>query len=259
MPRRTGSFGSIQVVKSYAQKSPPTLGQKKLADLERMRAKKAQPGPEEAEEGPVDNGTFLGVVFLVFVIIALLNRLFQKLETYPMYNYPCFLNILTTFAYVPFCFAYIIPMQLFGTAITKEQREIPKYKFAVMGALDCMASTMQIFAVNFITNASILVLLQQSAIPISMAISRFTLGASYSRPQYFGALVVCSGIIVVLMPQFTGNATGAADNGHNQVLWAGVNIISCIPMTLSSVYKEAALQGQDIDVVYLNGWVRDMS
>ena len=32
-----------------------------------------------------------------------------------------------------------------------------------MGALDCISSAMQIFAVNFITNASILVLLQQSA------------------------------------------------------------------------------------------------
>jgi len=46
-----------------------------------------------------------------------------------------------------------------------------------------------------------------------------------------------------------------SDNGHNQVLWALVNIVSCIPMALSSVYKEKALQGQAIDVVYLNGWV----
>jgi len=113
---------------------------------------------------------------------------------------------------------------------------------------------MQIFAVNFITNASILVLLSQSAIPISMMISKLFLKATYSLTQYLGAMIVCCGIIVVLTPQLTGKSTDE-DNGHSQVVWAVVNIISCIPMALSSVYKEKALQGQDIDVVYLNGWV----
>ena len=46
-----------------------------------------------------------------------------------------------------------------------------------MGALDCVASVMQLFAVNYITNASMIVLLQQSSIPISMAISYLLLGA----------------------------------------------------------------------------------
>lgn len=32
-------------------------------------------------------------------------------------------------------------------------------------------------------------------------------------------------------------------------------MLSCVPMVLSSVYKESALRGEDIDVVYLNGWV----
>ena len=32
-------------------------------------------------------------------------------------------------------------------------------------------------------------------------------------------------------------------------------VLSCIPMCLSSVYKEKALGDDDMDVVYLNGWV----
>lgn len=32
-------------------------------------------------------------------------------------------------------------------------------------------------------------------------------------------------------------------------------VLSCIPMCLSSVYKEKALGDDDIDVIYLNGWV----
>lgn len=31
--------------------------------------------------------------------------------------------------------------------------------------------------------------------------------------------------------------------------------MSCIPMCLSSVYKEKALGDDDMDVIYLNGWV----
>lgn len=34
-----------------------------------------------------------------------------------------------------------------------------------------------------------------------------------------------------------------------------VQVLSCIPMCLSSVYKEKALGDDDMDVIYLNGWV----
>jgi drug/metabolite transporter (DMT)-like permease len=201
------------------------------------------------------NGSFLAIVFVIYVLIALMNRLFQKLQTIPMYNYPVFLNLLTTGAYVPISFAYIIPMLHWGNAITPEQTKIPKYKFLVMGMLDCLASAMQIFAVNFITNAGTIVLVQQSAIPISMAVSKLTLGANYTRMQYVGAAVVCAGIFVVLSPQLVGSEDPSSENGHNQVIWAIVMMISCIPMASSSVYKEYALRDDDIDVVYLNGWV----
>lgn len=32
-------------------------------------------------------------------------------------------------------------------------------------------------------------------------------------------------------------------------------VLSCIPMCLSSVYKEKVLGDGDMDVIYLNGWV----
>lgn len=34
-----------------------------------------------------------------------------------------------------------------------------------------------------------------------------------------------------------------------------MQVLSCIPMCLSSVYKEKALGDDDMDVIYLNGWV----
>lgn len=79
------------------------------------------------------------ITFLTLVVIGLGNKIFQKLQAIPMYNYPYFLNILTTFVYIPLSFAYIIPMMIWGTQITSEQRAIPLYKFAVMGCLDGIA------------------------------------------------------------------------------------------------------------------------
>ena len=121
-----------------------------------------------------------------------------------MYNYPITVNIVSTAVYVPVCFAYIIPASLClnPSPITAEEQAIPKSVFAVMGALDCLSSVMLVLAVNYVPNASTLVLLQQAAIPISMVISALAfVGVRYDRFQILGAAVVLLGIGVVLSPQ----------------------------------------------------------
>ena len=65
-----------------------------------------------------------------------------------------------------------------------------------MGTLDSIAGGMAMISVNYITDASIIVLVQQSAIPISMAISKVALHAQYTVPQIVGAGVVVLGIIM---------------------------------------------------------------
>jgi len=165
------------------------------------------------------------------------------------------LSLYVTFIYVPLSFAYILPVMKWGTAITKEQRAIPWYKFGVMGALDGIAGVMQTFAVNYIPSGSLIILLTQAAIPISMVISRALLKVKYGIHNYVGALIVVAGLVVVLIPQFL---TKQDENGQSNMvtgLWCACLILSCVPMTLSSVYKEKALGETEIDVVYMNGWV----
>ncbi|RHX97678.1 hypothetical protein DYB36_002156, partial [Aphanomyces astaci] len=177
---------------------------------------------------------------------------FQKLQTIPMHNYPNFINLLSTFVYVSRTsrFAYILPMIKYGNAITVDQRRIPKRKFAVMGALDSVAGILQVFAATYL-GGSLLILLGQAAIPVSMVISKVLLKTSYSWFQYVGALVVAVGILVVLGPSMR-----SVDGGdHNTAVWAAVMIASCVPMCLSSVYKEIALGQAELDAVYLNGWI----
>lgn len=215
-------------------------------------------GPDLDASTPPDSGTTLIVAFCLMLLFQLGNRIFGRLETFPMHNYPLFMNMLSTAIYVPICFAYIIPVIKFGNgAITKEQMEIPKYKFAVMGAYDSLAGIMQTFSVTYISSSSIIVLVQQSAIPISMAISSIFLQSQYTAAQYIGASVVLCGIVVVLIPTLseTPSASSTEPSNPYELLWILVLIVSCVPMCLSSVYKEKALGEVEIDVTYLNGWV----
>eukprot|EP00027_Filamoeba_sp_ATCC50430_P014784 CAMPEP_0168564636 /NCGR_PEP_ID=MMETSP0413-20121227/13360_1 /TAXON_ID=136452 /ORGANISM="Filamoeba nolandi, Strain NC-AS-23-1" /LENGTH=380 /DNA_ID=CAMNT_0008596339 /DNA_START=38 /DNA_END=1177 /DNA_ORIENTATION=- len=195
---------------------------------------------------------FLYLSFMAMVVIGLGNKLFQVLQTYPMKNYPYFLNLLTTFVYIPLSFAYIWPMLYWGTLITPEQRAIPQHKFMVMGALDGIAGLMQTFAVTYLEQGGLITLLMQSAIPLSMVISKIFLKVNYKIYQYLGAAIVAGGIAVVLVPQLVQTDT---DNLLKLAIWSACLILSCIPMTLSTVYKEKALGEVDVDVVYLNGYV----
>lgn len=210
----------------------------------------------EVKDDKEEKGTTLVVAFFMMLLFQLGNRIFGRLETFPMHNYPIFMNMLSTVIYIPICFIYILPMLAFTSTISKEQQEIPKYKFGVMGFYDSLAGIMQTFAVNFISNSSTIVLVQQSAIPISMLISKIALQAQYTFSQYLGAAVVLLGIVVVLIPTFLTppNQTDAGSSPY-ELLWIFVLVISCVPMCLSSVYKEKALGEMEIDVVYLNGWV----
>jgi drug/metabolite transporter (DMT)-like permease len=243
-----GQYESIVASRPDSSSSSDDI--KKSSDI-----KPTPKGEEEVKEE--EEGSTLVVAFLLMCFFSLGNRIFGRLETYPMHNYPMFMNMLSVIMYIPMSFAYVVPAIMFTDNITPEQLAIPQYKFAVMGLLDSIAGTMAIFAVNFIPNASMIVLVQQSAIPISMVISFIWLQARYTKYQYVGAIITLLGIVLVLLPQLLGSSDEAeADKpGSSIILWYSLLILSCIPMCLSSVYKEKELGEIDIDVVYLNGWV----
>lgn len=232
----------------------PKYGVEKEADY--VAPNKAENGTAEASSTAMNSESILIVAFAAMLVFQLGNRIFGRLATFPMHNYPLFMNLLSVFIYIPICYAYIIPMIRYGSQITQQQREIPYYKFAIMGGWDSLAGIMQTFAVNFISNSSTIVLVQQSAIPISMMISKVALDARYTFSQYIGATIVMSGIIVVLIPTlFSSGPSSSTQSNAFELFWIFVLVISCIPMCLSSVYKEKALGEVEIDVIYLNGVV----
>lgn len=204
-----------------------------------------QRAPTDEENAAKEkDGKALIIAFVGMVFVGLGNKVFNKLMTIPMYNYPNFLNLLTSFIFIPVCFAYIIPMAKYGY-IPEEQFQVPKKTFAVMGALDACAGILQIFGATYVPGPLIILLLQ-AAIPVSMVISKYLVNAQYNIYQYIGALIVAGGIMIVLAPSLTGDGS---------ILWAIMLIVSTIPMALSSVYKEIALGETELDAIYLNGWV----
>lgn len=87
----------------------------------------------------------------------------------------------------------------FNEAIDEAQLRLPARPFVVMGALDSLATTMQVLASVYLPG-HLLVLLPQVAIPLSMLLSRSVLGERHSWRQYAAAAIVMAGLGVVMEP-----------------------------------------------------------
>ncbi len=179
-----------------------------------------------------------------------------------------------------------------------------------MGFLDAIAVAMQVLATDYLPG-TLLVLLPQAAIPLSILASRIILRERFTQYQYLGAIIVITGIVVVLFPVLTQQSApdfscqainedmycsicqtemsqddceshrrsndptfqlmfGMEDedlycqwiskekaprkDDWLKFVWSLVMLASCIPMVLSTVYKQVALQVQ-LDPILINGWV----
>jgi len=144
----------------------------------------------------------LWIVFALLVASGVGNVIFAKLQSLPMYNYPTFLNIYANGMYALMSFAYILPVSALGLFGNSLQRSMPTKAikpFFVMGALDALGASMQVLATVYLPG-TLLVLIPQVAIPLSMVAGSLVLHEKYTVRQYIGATVVFCGILVVLFP-----------------------------------------------------------
>ena len=193
------------------------------------------------------------ISFFSMLIVGVANRVLSVLQYAPMQNYPLFVNMLTTFMYIPVSLVWVIPI-VYGIPgvlqakgwVSMESDKVPQYKWAIMGFLDSTAGILQAIAIDKISNGSLVVLLLQFAIPSSMIITRIFLKTKYTIPQYVGATIVTVGILIVLIPTLTGGG------GSVSIGWSLMLMGSCIPMCLSSVYKEKALGDVELDPIWFN-------
>ena len=198
----------------------------------------------------------LGICLFLMLTIGTLNRIFSKLLTIPLYNYPIDVNIVLCVVYILFYACYIFPTLYWGDAISVEERQISPWTFAIMGSLDAIASLMQSFSFTYITSGALLVLLMQAAIPISMLVTKLWLKTKYKAYHYIGATTVIVGLIVVLLPQFLNpDSNDGGSSASTQLIWCSILVASCFPMAISAVYKEKTLAAYNMNGLYLNGWI----
>lgn len=212
---------------------------------------------EEEKRAASYKTKMLIISFVGMLIFGLANKVTQILQFKHMRNYDLFLSIISTFWYIPVSCAYVLPMLKWGSAITPEQRAIPWSLWIKIGILDAMAGIMQVLTINIINNGTLVVLLSQTAIPVSMICSKYFLGQKYTWAHYIGVTIVMCGLAVVLIPRFLKKKKN--DDGDEEeastikmLIAIGVFVASNLPMCFSTVIKELSLGEQDVDPIYMN-------
>ena len=93
-PHTTSSFDRKNLLDSYTTtanvRNPPPKD-----TLEDNSNTNTDYNNNNASSNKEDPNKTLGILFLLMILIGSANKIFSKLQTVPMYNYPNFLNLLT--------------------------------------------------------------------------------------------------------------------------------------------------------------------
>ena len=86
----------------------------------------------------------------------------------------------------------------------EQQQPLTFRDFAIMGALDALATTMQIYATAYLPGP-LLILLPQAAVPLSLlaSLKRRRREQTYFWTQYLGAGVIALGVLMLMEPLWT--------------------------------------------------------
>lgn len=198
-------------------------------------------------------------LLVCLVVSGLCNKLFTIFQSQPMHNYPVILSLWTQFMYSVICCFYIFPTMYSGEIGTTEYH-VSKRHFAIMGVLDGLASISAQFAVNYIYKSSLIPLLQQASLPLSMIASKLivTDREPFHKWNYVGSFIVFIGLLIVLIPGLIfdrGNSELNSDS-KTPIFWCIILVLSCIPAVFSSAYKEDFMnKNRTVNVMYINYWI----
>lgn len=180
---------------------------------------------------------------------VLYYRLAQALDGYGYYFSAAILPIGFLVVLWP-----IVVYRICTGRVTKEMLAYPKWKFAALGVFDTLFNVLSTWPVPSIGGA-VSNVLSQAVVPMNMGLSIAVLRTGFTRMHYVGAFMAVYGVLVRLIPSFTGSgeSEGGTSSGAVFAFWCGIMVISQIPAALSNVYKEVALKGAErLDVWYTN-------
>lgn len=148
---------------------------------------------------------------------------------------------------------------MYSGEINAMEYSISKKHFAIMGILDGLTSVSSQFAINYIYKSSLIPLLQQASLPLSMIASKLVVTDRevFHRWNYIGSFVVFLGLMVVLIPGIIfDRGTPEHTEATIPIFWCIVLVLSCIPTVFSSAYKEEFMNNNhNVNIMYVNYWI----
>jgi len=202
------------------------------------------------------------VFLLSFMLLEAAFTVIQKRLSITMVHYPYTLTlsqpICTTilFGICSLISEYKEKKSKLKRVITEEEEEkiefevFPLYKYAILGILFtitnfCMFSGSR----GNIVPGTLVVILKQSSIPISIIISAIFLKKRFCVQHYVGSLIILGGIILSLSPDFKNlNQSGP--------FWAIILILTgSFTISIAAIYMEYGLKRFRLQIYKMWAWV----
>jgi len=166
-------------------------------------------------------------------------------------NYPYFLFWFTAVPFVVLFFVYYLVVLLFTKQLTKEMRQVPQWKMAVIGILNTVNGIFILFASPNVPGV-MQALLGPSivTIPMAMLLSFLMLKRRYNFYQIFAVLLLLAGLGVAIYPSIGSTQ----DKQFGSIFWNAMFLIGSVPAALMTVYEEKAFVEQPIHIAYMLAW-----
>lgn len=207
-------------------------------------------GVGDGDGGSMSRRLLVLLLFAALTFVATLEKVALKKAVDSMSNYQILLNQVVVLMFA-FIFSGIVIYKKRNTdEITPEMMEFPKWKLALISICDTTAGILILVPTRHV-NGDLMTLLLQGVIPFIMLFSVLLLKKRFHWMHYVGTWVLIAGIFLNTLPAFGDSSKGLVDNA-----WYLLPLfLSCVPMALSGICQQIALQDQEMDIYYYQMWV----
>uniref|UniRef100_A0A7S1C895 EamA domain-containing protein n=1 Tax=Bicosoecida sp. CB-2014 TaxID=1486930 RepID=A0A7S1C895_9STRA len=212
------------------------------------------PGDGAGDADSKDSLSRRALVLLLFsalTFVATLEKVALKKAVDAMSSYQILLNQVVVLMFA-FIFSGIVAYKRRYTGeITREMEAFPKWKLALISICDTSAGILILIPTRHVSG-DVMTLLLQGVVPFIMLFSVVLLKKRFHWLHYVGTWVIIAGIFLNTLPALDdGDSSKLVDNA-----WYLLPLfISCIPMALSGICQQIALQDQEMDIYYYQMWV----
>eukprot|EP00802_Teleaulax_amphioxeia_P005929 Tamp_05933.p1 GENE.Tamp_05933~~Tamp_05933.p1 ORF type:complete len:568 (-),score=67.94 Tamp_05933:1136-2665(-) len=222
------------------------------ARLNRRSISSPRASGADAADGAGTKGG-VGLVFPIFVVSAIVNRIIYKIQLVPMRDYTYFLSQFSCCCYV-IVYGIILLSRIRSGIVTQPMLSYARDNvkvFAVIGTLEALTFLLALYSAARIPGGLIGVL-GQGALIWTVIMSRIWLGTRYDTWQKCGVALVLAGVLCCTYPQAVASgvlsAAATAQVFQNSAIYSAAMALTAAAVIL----KQKALQEANLDVIVVS-------